>query len=180
MWYVVQVRTGTEEQIRLQCEKKISDAGMEQCFIPCYEEKKKINGMWSVQKKILFPGYLFIVSGDLTRLHRELKGVIGLTKLLGTGDEIVPLKPEEIEFLRQFGGEDQVVEMSEGIIENDQVIVCSGPLKGMEGYIRRIDRHKRKAYLEIPMFGHIQKVQVGLEVVAKVNTESRQAGSAVG
>ncbi len=167
MWYVVQVHSGTEERILLQCEKKISDAGMERCFIPYYEEKRKIKGNWSVQKKILFPGYLFVISDDLTSLYQELKGVIGLTKLLGTGDEIVPLKQEEIEFLQRFGGEEQVVEMSEGIIENDKVIILSGPLKGLEGYIRKIDRHKRKAYLEMPMFGQIQNIEVGLEVVAK-------------
>ena len=43
----------------------------------------------------------------------------------------------------------------------------SGPLKGMEGYIWKIDRHKRKAYLEVPMFNGMQNIQVGLEIVEK-------------
>ncbi len=58
-------------------------------------------------------------------------------------------------------------EMSEGIIENDRVVVTSGPLKGNEGLIRKIDRHKRKAWLEIEMFGRTVEMQVGLEVVGK-------------
>lgn len=57
--------------------------------------------------------------------------------------------------------------MSEGIIEGSKVSVNSGPLQGMEGYIRKIDRHKRKAYLEIPFFGRTQNIQVGLEIVEK-------------
>ncbi|MGN8901347.1 transcription termination/antitermination NusG family protein, partial [Bariatricus sp. HCP28S3_B10] len=56
MWYVVQVSTGAEERIRLQCEKKIDKSIMEECFIPQYEEKKHFRGKWTVQKKILFPG----------------------------------------------------------------------------------------------------------------------------
>ncbi len=40
MWYVVQVRSGTEHNIRIQCNKKIPDTIMERCFIPYYEEKK--------------------------------------------------------------------------------------------------------------------------------------------
>lgn len=92
----------------------------------------------------------------------------GLAKLIGTGDEIVPLSSEEIDFLKRFGGEKQVVEMSEGIIEHSKVNITSGPLQGMEGFIKKIDRHKRKAYLEIPMFGGMQNVQVGLEIVAKM------------
>ena len=57
--------------------------------------------------------------------------------------------------------------MSEGVIENSKVRVISGPLVGKEGFIKRIDRHKRKAFLEMEMFGRVQKVQVGLEIVAK-------------
>ena len=58
--------------------------------------------------------------------------------------------------------------MSEGIIEHSQVKVMSGPLMGKEGYIRKIDRHKRKAWLEMEMFGRTQSIQVGLEIVAKI------------
>lgn len=34
MWYVVQVRTGTEEEIRKQCEKLIGPEALERSFIP--------------------------------------------------------------------------------------------------------------------------------------------------
>ena len=47
------------------------------------------------------------------------------------------------------------------------MVVLSGPLKGNEGLIRKIDRHKRKAWLEIEMFGRTVEMQVGLEVVGK-------------
>ena len=140
---------------------------MELCFIPCYEEQRHIRGEWVTLKKILFPGYLFVVTEKLEELYENLKIIIGLTKLLGTGQEIVPLTEEEQKFLQKFGGEEQVVVMSEGIIEQSQVKVTSGPLMGMEGYIRKIDRHKRKAWLELELFGRKQTVQVGLEVVSK-------------
>lgn len=167
MWYVLQVRTGTEESIRLQCRSKISEAVLERCFIPYYEEKKHIRGEWTLQRKVLFPGYVFVITDELNELYLSLKSVIGLTKLIGTGQEIVPLTEEEQEFLLSFGGEDQIVEMSEGIIEDSKIIVTKGPLIGKEGYIKKIDRHKRKAWLEIEMFGREQTVEVGLEIVEK-------------
>lgn len=168
MWYVVQVRTGAEENIRIQCQKRIPETILTRCFIPYYEEKKRIRGEWVTQKKVLFPGYVFMITEDLEELYLQLRDVTGLTRLLGTGDEIVPLTSEEEEFLRRMGGEEQVVRMSEGIIEGEKVHVTDGPLQGMEGYIRKIDRHKRKAYLEISMFGRIQSVQIGLEIVKKI------------
>lgn len=167
MWYVLQVRTGIEENIRIQCRNNISDQVLEECFIPYYEEKKRIRGEWTIQRKVLFPGYIFVISENIDRLYESLKKIIGLTKLIGTGNEIVPLTEEEKNFMIQFGGEEQIVKMSEGIIEGDQIIVLKGPLKGQEGYIRKIDRHKRKAWMDIPMFGRVQNIEIGLEIVSK-------------
>lgn len=167
MWYVVQVRTGTEESILLQCQRKVPTTVLERCFIPYYEEKKRIQGKWTTQKKVLFPGYVFVITETIEELYQQLKIIIGLTKLLGTGEDIVALSEREVNFLSSFGGEKQVVEMSEGIIEQSQIIITSGPLEGREALIKRIDRHKRKAYLEMEMFGRMQMVEVGLEIVAK-------------
>ncbi|MXP74771.1 antiterminator LoaP [Lachnospiraceae bacterium WCA-9-b2] len=168
MWYVVQVRTGTEESIRIQCEKHMSEEVLERCFIPYYEEAKRIRGNWTTLEKVLFPGYVFMITEKLERLYEQLHSVIGLTKLIGTGQEIVPLCAEEIAFIQGIGGENQVVEMSEGVIVKSNVKITSGPLMGKEGMIKKIDRHKRKAWLEVPMFGRVQTVQVGVEIVAKV------------
>lgn len=167
MWYVIQVRTGTEEEIRRQCEMVIEKEILERCFIPYCEQMKRYQGKWHKEKTILFPGYIFLVSGDEKKLYHRLKKVTGLTKLIGTGREIVPLDEAEVRFLLEFGTEEQIVSMSEGIIENDKVVVTTGPLKGNEGLIRKIDRHKRKAYLEIEMFGRKIETQVGLEIVAR-------------
>ena len=49
MWYVVQVRTGTEESIRIQCEKQMSEEVLKRCFIPYYEEKK--NKVYKTNRK---------------------------------------------------------------------------------------------------------------------------------
>lgn len=167
MWYVLQVRTGTEENIRLQCRNNISEAVLSRCFIPYYEEKKRIRGEWRIQKKILFPGYVFVVTEQLDKLYEALKNIIGLTKLIRVGEKIVPLTSDEKNFLLGFGGKEQVARMSTGIIKGTKIIVTQGPLMGKEGYIRKVDRHKRKAWLEMKMFGRVQKIEVGLEIVEK-------------
>lgn len=167
MWYVIQVRIGSEEEIRRQCEKIIEKDILERCFIPYCEQMKRYHGEWHKEKKILFPGYVFLVSSNEEKLHFRLKKVIGLTKLLGTGKEVVPLEEQEVRFLQKFGKEDQIVSMSEGIIENDRVVVTKGPLIGNEGLVGKIDRHKRRAYLEVEIFGRKIEAQVGLEIVEK-------------
>ena len=69
--------------------------------------------------------------------------------------------------LMKIGTDKQLVEISFGIIENDRVQILAVPLMGMEGNIRRIDRHKRTAYLEIEMFGRTVEMKVGLEIIRK-------------
>lgn len=167
MWYVVQVHTGTEESVLAQCREKISGNVLEKIFIPYYEERRHIRGEWMTRRQILFPGYVILITEKIEELYYELKKIIGLTKILGAGTDIVPLEPEEVTFLQKFGGDGQVVAMSEGIIEGTQAIIYSGPLIGMEGSIRKIDRHRRKAWIEVQMFGRMQVVQVGLEIVEK-------------
>ena len=167
MWYVMQVRTGTEENIRCQCQRLINSNVLERCFIPYYQQKKRFQGEWHIQERILFPGYVFLIAENPEKLVNGLRKVIGLTKLIGTGDEIVPLVQEEIDLLMKIGTDKQLVEISSGIIENDRVQILAGPLMGMEGNIRRIDRHKRMAYLEIEMFGRTVEMKVGLEIIRK-------------
>ena len=112
MWFVMQVRTGTEENIRCQCQRLINSDILERCFIPYYQQKKRFQGEWHIQERILFPGYVFLIAENLEQLVNELKKVIGLTKIIGTGNEIVPLISEEVDLLMKMGTDKQLEEMS--------------------------------------------------------------------
>jgi len=57
---------------------------------------------------------------------------------------------------------------SVGFIEGDKIWITSGPLKGMESHIIKINRHKREATIEMEMMGAVRQVQVMLEVVSKI------------
>ena len=149
----------------------VSAVNKQQCLrtllYPILPTEETISGRMAYPGKNLFPGYVFLIAENPEKLVNGLRKVIGLTKLIGTGDEIVPLVQEEIDLLMKIGTDKQLVEMSSGIIENDRVQILAGPLMGMEGNIRRIDRHKRTAYLEIEMFGRTVEMKVGLEIIRK-------------
>ena len=130
MWCVVQVRQGEEESVRRQCQEKLSSDLVKNCYVFYYEEKKHIRGEWVIQEKPLFPGYVFMVTDEADRLSDELVRIKGKTKLLETADKVVPLSDSEVEFLMTFGGKEQTIEMSEGVIERSKVKIYSGPLVG--------------------------------------------------
>ncbi len=175
MWYAVQVYTGAEENTCIQCERILRSLPKEkgrppladECCVLYHEEQRKFKGRWRTCRRPLFPGYLFISTEHPLEVFAELRHVVGLTNLLHIEEEIVPLTQKESDFLMQIAGDDRIVEMSEGIIEGNHIKVLSGPLVGMEGTIRKVDRHKRKAYIEVEMFGRKQQIQVGLEIAMK-------------
>lgn len=167
MWYVMQVRAGTEESMREKCQKMIPDTILERCFTPYYEEERRIQKVWRTRKRILFPGYLFIVTEEIQEVYQYLNQIAGTAKILKAADMPMPLDREEADMLAVFGGEEQIIRMSRGVIENQQLKILTGPLIGKEQYICKIDRHKRKAWLAISIFGSTQIVQVGLEITKK-------------
>lgn len=167
VWCVAKVRSGSEENIRVQCKEKISPDIILDCYVFYYEEKRHIRGTWVIQEKVLFPGYVFFVTEEAEKLKEELSHIHGISELLENDGNVVSLAEEDVYFLKMFGGEEQTVVLSEGVIEKSKLRVYAGPLMGKEQYIRKIDRHKRKALLEMPIFGKVQKMQVGLEVVSK-------------
>ena len=61
----------------------------------------------------------------------------------------------------------QKCDSSVGYFEGDNIVVTYGPLVGMEGSIKRIDRHKRLALVEMDMFDRVTEVKVGLEIIEK-------------
>jgi transcriptional antiterminator NusG len=168
MWYVVQVVGGKEKRVLTLIEKIIEPTVFEECFIPQYEVMKKFQGQWRTCAEILFPGYLFLVTDYADGLAQELHNVPAFTKLLSNGGKFIPLNTGEVAWLSAFTMRDnRIIEMSEGIIEGDKVVVFKGPLMNYSGLIRKVNRHKRIAYLDIGMFGRTMTVKVGIEIVRK-------------
>ena len=109
-----------------------------------------------------------MITDKVEQLYTELKKIPDLTKLLGNdGEDIYPIYPQEAMFLTKFSNRNHVVDMSCGVIENDKIIITDGPLMNLEGYITKIDRHKRIAYVDVELLGKITRVQVGLEIISK-------------
>ena len=50
----------------------------------------------------------------------------------------------------------------------DRIQITSGALVGLEGQIKKIDRHKRIAIVAMRMMGAVREVPLMLEVVEKM------------
>ena len=172
-WYAVQVRTGREQATAELCLARIPRVILEDCIIPRFERMRRYQGDWHYEQPPMFPGYIFLVTDQVDILFAKLKQIPNLTKILGDGTEFIPLKQEEVRFLKYMVNEVYIAEMSKGYIIGDVVTVISGPMKEMKGKIKFIDRHKRLAVIEIEMFGRKTEVRLGLEIVKKFSADAK-------
>lgn len=127
--------------------------------------------------EILFLGYVFVETDVaykdfIQHLNQHIKPVQGFVRLLErdhTGTQ--SLYPHERSFIESFTNHQRIIETSTGFIEGDKIIITEGPLVGHESQIKRIDRHKKIAELDISMFGQIRKIKVSCEILSKTNAE---------
>lgn len=171
MYYVIWTLTGKEETVKDEILAQLGELYYEKFHILTRERKQKYRGEWQMRKEKLFPGYLFadIEAGQVEEVRTALRRATEHAKVIKSGDDLFPIREEEERFLHRLTGNTTNVAVSIGVIEGDKIIVKEGPLVGMEGMIKHIDRHKRMAVLQVELFNRISEVKVGLEIVEKVS-----------
>jgi transcription antitermination factor NusG len=121
---------------RPRCEKKLAEYCGREGFpatLPCYRSVKKYRGKTVVFRKPLFPGYVFLqlVSEQRQRV-RQSDYVANLLDV-----------PDQAEFAQQLGDILQAldtgleVRLAPTIGPGSRVIIKSGPLQGIEGWVER-------------------------------------------
>lgn len=192
MWYVMQVMTGQESQTVLMLERRLPEGVLEKCFVPMRRRKKKYQGKWHEVVEKLFPGYVFLVSDYPQLLYDELKNIPAMTRLLGSCEEyFTPLSEEDVYILLKLQEnvckpqthqgmwrnrlERVGVQEKFGIMKVDisrirvgekgLIRIVSGPLKNLEGQIRKINLHKRIAVVEAEFMGNKSQIHLGIEII---------------
>jgi len=176
-WVILFARTGLEEKLtRLLKDKLNADEYLP--FLPVREMSHRSKGVVCTKRKLLFPGYIFIKTGIeaglvAEKLESDLKDTVrldGIYSILhyGNNKKDVALREKERLYWEHLFNEDFCVAGSVGFIEGDTVRVMSGPLTGMESRIKKINRHRREAIVEMEVMGAMRMVKLMLEVVERV------------
>jgi len=171
-WYIFYVYTGRENSV-LRCIQNQFHTDVLNPFIPMLETIHKKSGKYSKETTIMFPGYVFmetemnstLFSRNILSLIRQNKNIIKILKY-GDSDEIAMREEEQISLLA-LCNDNYCIKSSEGIIAGDKIIINKGPLQGRESTIRKIDRHKREAIIELEIIGGVRLIKVALEILEK-------------
>ena len=157
--------SGNENNIVIQASNVVKLRAEEEIYIPRAERERKVHGRWIKEQTVLFPGYVFIDTDDIETITAQLNNIIGLTKVLKTGESFTAVTEEECALIRHLTGKDHIAEPSVAIKEGDSIVVISGPMKNLPGRVIYLNRHKRCAVVEMDIFSRKIEVTLGLEVV---------------
>lgn len=172
MWYVIQTLKGQENKTANEIIRDVAEPD-EKVFVFENEMEYKVKGEWIKDKNPFFPGYIFVEMNEKkaeefdSRLRRKKRPL----KLMGVDGKITPIKPEEEEYLTRLGGKEHIINHSEGFRIDDRVLITSGSFKGWTGEIKKLNRHKRRAIICVPLMGRDVEVSIGLEIVKNVPFE---------
>lgn len=174
MYYVMQVAPGEEYKTELLIRERVIDSLYDNCFHPIRHVRKKFHGEWKDVYEKLLPGYVFIISDFVQELYLELRRIPVLTKVLGKdGEFFSSLNENEVQWLRELMGPGKQgqdvgeVALSQVFMEQDTVKILSGPLKYMEGRIKKVHLHRRVAEVEVDFMNRKTQIYLGIEIIEK-------------
>ena len=174
MYYVIQVKTGKEQQAIEDILKNKPDDPSFDVFAPYRKMPKKFKG---VEKEVIercFPGYVFVETNNVKGLFEQLYWTPGFTRLLGREadtNNFVPLNKDEsrmIDILYSKNN-DRITEISNiEVKEGETIKVLDGPLVGLETQIKKVNLHKRKVTIAYMMCGRLVTSDVGINIVTNI------------
>lgn len=183
MWYVIQTIAGNEEKLASRIDMVLAKSLYKECFVIRSERLKRLGEEWRIQAPPLFPGYVFIETGQPEDIFLELRGIPKALRLLGSGRSVfTAVEDGEQRFLEMICGagpengesnkklaagpadKQRVVRLSEVKTDPEgKIEMLRGPLRLFEKQIERINFHKRYAVARVRLCGREQTVLFGLK-----------------
>ena len=169
-WYVMRTVPGKEEDVLELIERTIDRKLWRQCRVLRKKKLFRVDGRLILNTELMFPGYLFIETGNPEQLREKLERSREYPKLIGEGsagrrDGMIPVEPEDLAFLKNICGEDLQKEMDLSPVETDEdgnLVHVAGILKTYENRIVRKRLRKRYVLAEVPLFRRKEKILFGI------------------
>ena len=161
-WYVIHTKPGDEARVRTNLHNQEVET-----FLPLLETYQYCNGRMIPKIKPLFPNYLF-ARLDLELHYYKVKWTRGVNKILGSGNEPVPISAKVIQTIKERSGKDNVIKLEDELKDGDMVQVNSGPFKSLRGVFQKMMSSKGRVRILLSLIGVDVPVQISRWQIKKV------------
>jgi transcriptional antiterminator NusG len=171
-YYAVQVRTGNEGRFMKLARQNIARSGFpdricQNLLWPRRTLTEKRLGKIHTALKPLYPGYLFYIGDEIpAELHWIIRKTPGFFRFLKDNKHIEPLTGGDREVLSHFLRFGEITEKSRvHFNDNNKIVVDSGPMKGLEGLIVKVDKRKCRAKIRLSLNENSLLVDLAFDVI---------------
>ncbi len=167
-WHALQTYTGREALVQQYIEGNMPGHTP---YLPKRRLLERKAGGFRTAEKPLFPGDIFIAGDMDAEACGELRKCSGVIKILRSGDTYADtVKKEEMDFIFDLTGDTDTIEISTAMFDvNDRISIISGPLRSMEMDIKKVDRRRRRVFVEIEIFSEKREISLSYDIVQKAN-----------
>jgi len=172
-WFILHVIDGTETKVAGIIKNKLN-ASEYVPFLPSKEIIFRRAGISKIEKKLIFPGYVFVKTNrEADRILDELRWLLFSIKQVNSvlhygGDKKdVAIRDDEVSVLERLFDKDHCITGSTGVIENGGLRILSGPLAGLEESVRKINRNRHEAVIELALMDKTMRISLLLNITSK-------------
>jgi len=127
-------------------------------------------GITRPEEAPIFPGYLFLEAEELREtMYHMMKRLAGFCRFLRDNHNIEPLSGQDAAMLIHLLNYGEVIDTSLVYFDaNDRIQVVSGPLKGLEGLIVKVDKRKKRAKVKLTLYENSFPVDLSFQTIEKL------------
>ncbi len=162
-WYAVFVTTGDEDNVKERINYKFKEHL--RAIVPKRKLRERKKGIWEDKLRTLLPGYVLLNGIIVNNEFEIIKGIPGVIRLLMSDDKPAHIEKYEIELIERLTCDGDIIERSKVYIVGNKVLVKEGPLLGMDGYIKSVDKRKGRVKVMMQLMGQPREVELSVELV---------------
>lgn len=151
---------GVAEQIQATCPNVRATTMRQMKYRTCKKVKTR-------EEAILLPSYVFFEAPSSMEPSIEFP-MQNVIRVLSMDSGIWQLQGEDERFVRWLFQYDGLLGFSKAYKEGDRIRIISGPLKDMEGKIRRVDKRGMSGQVILSFYGKDVPVWLGFELVRTI------------
>ncbi len=170
-WYVVHTLTGKENKVKASIEKMAEAKDLShllgRILVPTETEIRSASGQRREVKRKLYPGYVLIEVDASDEMRQLITQTNGVTHFVGSSDQPVPLRAEEVRQILEVVGEES--RRPKAIWAIDQSVrVTEGPFGEFTGRIVEVNAERETLKVLISIFGRETPVELDFTQVEKL------------
>lgn len=168
-WYVIQVISGTEENVKQSLFQRRESFGLEayilDVFVPTHDVVTvKTGGVKVKRKKNILPGYILVQMVVTNESWYIVRNTPNVTGFLGAGNIPVPVTGEELEKLKGKVSQNEETYTSK-FQTGDMAIITKWPFEGNEWIITEINEKKGLLKVNINLLGRDTPIELDFSQV---------------